>query len=134
MVRTSIIRMSVALAALAALAVPATALADPTPTQVTLGNTAQYVSSGLVNVQVTISCTPGWGYNANVQMIQPQGFTQIFGSGFVNGLCTGQHQKLAVQVFANFFPGWQLGDAVASVTACSQGCDTTTREVRISMG
>src|SRR5919108_6583955 len=104
MLRTSSIRMCLALAALAALAVPAAALADPAPTQVTLSNTAQYVSSGMVDVQITISCTPGWGYSANVQMIQPQGFTQIFGSGFVSGLCTGQHQKLAVPVFANFFP------------------------------
>ena len=45
------------------------------------------------------------------------------------GQCTGQHQKLAVTVFSFGFPGWQLGDAVVSVTACAQGCDTATREI-----
>ena len=134
MLRTAIVRLPVALAAAAALALPTTASAEPVPTTVSIANTAQYVTGSLIDLQLTISCTPGWGYFANVNVIQPQGFTQVFGNGSVSGLCTGRHQKLAVPVFTGFFPGWQLGDAVTSVTACAQGCDTATREINIDLG
>lgn len=134
MIRTSFIRLALVLTALAPLAIPATASADPIPTRVAISHTAYYVTSGQLDVQLSLSCTPGWGYSAQVQVIQPHGFTQVFGNGFVSGLCTGQQQKLAVTVFSFSFPGWQLGDAVASVTACSLGCDTATRELRITLG
>lgn len=128
------IRLALMLTALAPLAVPATASADPIPTRVAISQNADYVSNGLINVQLALSCTPGWWYSAQVQVIQPRGFWQVFGNGFVNGPCTGQHQKLAVSVFAFSFPGWQLGNAVASVNACALGCDTATREIRIGLG
>jgi hypothetical protein len=133
MTRTSITRLALVLAALTLLAVPATAHAAPAPTRTAISQNAYYVSSGLINVELAVSCTPGWSYSASVQVIQPQGFTQMPGSGFVNGLCTGQHQKIALSVFASFFPGWQLGDAVASATVCSLGCDTATRDLRITL-
>ena len=135
MIRTSFVRLALVLSALAPLAVPATASADPTPTRVAISQNAYFLTEGLINVQLTLSCTPGWGYFADVQVIQPRpGFGQAFGNGFVNGLCTGQHQKVAVSVRAFSFPGWQLGNAVASVNACSLGCDTATREIRIGLG
>ena len=134
MTRTSVARLALVLTVLAPLAVPATAHADPAPTRAAIAQNANYVTSGLIVVELALSCTPGWGYSANVQVIQPQGFTQVFGNGFVSGLCTGQHQKLAVPVFASSFPGWQLGEAVASVTACALGCDTATRDLRITLG
>jgi hypothetical protein len=133
MIRTTLARLALIVAAVAALAVPATASADPIPTRVAISNNANYVSNWQINVELALSCTPGWQYWVNVQVIQPQGFTQAFGNGFVNGLCTGQHQKLAVPVYAFGWPGWQLGNAVASVTACAEGCDTATREIRISL-
>ena len=134
MIRTSFIRLALVLTALAPLAVPATANADPIPTRVAISQTAYYVTSGTMVVQLSLACTPGWNHFTQVQVVQPQGFTQVFGNGFVSGPCTGQHQKLAVTVFSSFFPGWQLGDAVVSVIACAEGCDTATREIRITLG
>jgi hypothetical protein len=134
MIRMSFIRLALVLTALAPLALPATANADPVPTRVAISQNAYYVTSGTIDLQLAISCTPGWNYSVQVQVIQPQGFNQVFGNGFVSGLCTGQHQKLAVAVFSSFFPGWQLGDAVASVTACALGCDTATRGIHITFG
>jgi hypothetical protein len=134
MTRTSFTRVALVLTALMPLAVPATAAADPAPTRVAISQTAYYASTGVVVLEVSLSCSPGMGYFVNAQVIQPQGFTQTFGSGSINGQCTGQHQKLALPVFANFFPGWQLGEAVASVTACAQACDSATRDIRITLG
>ena len=133
MIRMSVTRLALVLTALAPLAIPATASADPIPTRVAISQNAYFVTSGTMDVQLTLSCTPGWWYSTQVQVIQPQGFNQVFGNGFVSGLCTGQQQKLAVSVFSSFFPGWQLGDAVVSVTACAEGCDTATRQIRIGL-
>ena len=133
MTRMSFTRLALVLAALVPLALPATAAADPAPTRVAISQAASYTSTGLVVLELALSCTPGSGYFVNAQVIQPQGFTQITGSGSINGQCTGQHQKLALPVFASFFPGWQLGDAVASVTACTQACDSATRDIRITL-
>ena len=134
MTRTSFARAALLLATVVPLAVPATASADPTPTRLAVSQTAQFTSTGLIVLEVTVDCSPGWGFFVNAQVLQPQGFTQIAGSGSINGQCTGQHQKLALSVFASFFPGWQLGDAVASVTACAQICDSATRDIRITLG
>ena len=106
------------------------AQADPAPTTVRVSENAQYVNPGQVNLQVTISCTPGFGYFVQASVIQPQGFFQLFGNGFANGLCTGQQQKIAVPVFA-FGCCWQLGDAVASVLACAGPCDSHTKAIHI---
>jgi hypothetical protein len=81
-------------------------------------------------VQVVISCTPGYGYFVQASVMQPQGYFQLFGNGYANGLCTGQQQKLAVPVYA-FGWGWQLGDAVASVVACAGPCDTDTKTIHV---
>ena len=133
MIRTSVTRLALVLTALAPLAVPATASADPIPTRLAISQNASYVAPGLTDLQLAVSCTPGWWFNAQVQVIQPQGFNQVFGNGFVSGLCTGQHQKLAVPVYSYSYPGWQLGNAVASVTLCAEGCDTATREISIAL-
>jgi hypothetical protein len=133
MIRMSVTRLALVLTALAPLAMPATASADPIPTRVGISQNAYYLTSGTMDVQLAVSCTPGWWYYAQVQVIQPQGSTQVFGSGYVSGLCTGQQQKLAVSVFSYSYPGWQLGDAVVSVTVCAEGCDSATREVHIGL-
>lgn len=104
------------------------AKADPAPTKVLISQNARYVNPGQINLQVTVSCTPGFGYSVQAGVVQPQGFFQLFGSGFANGLCTGQQQKIVVPVFSF---GWQLGDAVASVIACAASCDSVTKAIHI---
>lgn len=106
------------------------AKADPAPTKVLISQSAQYVNPSQINLQVTVSCTPGFGYFVQAGVVQPQGFFQLFGNGFANGLCTGQQQKIVVPVFS-FGPGWQLGDAVASVIACAASCDSATKAIHI---
>lgn len=133
MIRMSFTRLALVLTALAPFAVPATASADPAPTRVAISQNAYFLTPGTIDLQLTVSCTPGWSYWAQVQVIQPQGSNQVFGNGYVQGLCTGQNEKLAVSAFSNYYPGWQLGDAVVSVTACSQGCDTATREIHVGL-
>jgi hypothetical protein len=131
--RTSLVRSALVLTTLVALAIPATASADPAPTRLTVSQTAFYVSGFQINLEVSVTCTPGFGYFVNASVIQPQGFAQVSGNGSANGLCTGQHQKIAVPVFSFFFPGWQLGDAAASVTACALGCDSATRNIKVDL-
>jgi hypothetical protein len=107
------------------------AKADPVPTTVQIAQNAQYISQFQIDLQVSISCTPGFGYIVNATVVQPQGFfQQQFGNGFAFGQCTGQHQKVAVTIFG-FGPGWQLDDAVASVVACAGPCDADTRTIHI---
>ena len=126
-------RKLVPLLLLAALLVPSVAKADPAPTKVQIAQNAQYVSPFQVDVQVTLDCTPGFGYFVQVSVQQPQGFNQVFGNGFTSGQCTGQQQKLAVSVNTFFFPGWQLGDAIASVIACAGPCDNDTKVIHITL-
>lgn len=133
MTRTSMYRTTIAIAAAALLAAPAAATAAPAPTRVAVSANAYYVTSGLITLEVTVKCPPGSGYNVNAQVIQPRGFSQTQGSSFLSGMCTGQHEKLAVSVSSFMFPGWQLGDAVASVTACALGCDDATRGIHIDL-
>jgi hypothetical protein len=91
------------------------------------------VSNFQINLEVALTCSPGSGYFVNAQVLQPQGFTQMSGSGFASGLCTGRRQLVAVPVFSFFFPGWQLGSAVASVNVCAFACDSETGTIRISL-
>ena len=122
------------LGAIAALALPAVAAAGPSPTRVALAPSATYVSSQQINVEVGLACEEGFFYNVGASVLQQQGlFTQVFGNGSVSGQCTGQHQKVAVPVFAFSFPGWQLGDAVANVSACAFVCDSAARSIRIGL-
>ena len=60
-------------------------------------------------------------------------WTHLYDEIVTSGLCTGQQQKLAIPVFSFYYPGWQLGDAVASVTACSLGCADDTKAIHISL-
>lgn len=106
------------------------AKADPAPTSARISENAQYVNPGQINLQVTISCTPGYGYYVNASVVQPRGFFQIFGNGFAWGQCTGQQQKLAVPVWS--YGPWQLGDAVASVVVCAGPCSTDTKAIHIA--
>jgi hypothetical protein len=106
------------------------AKADPAPTTVQILENAQYISPSQIDLQVAISCLPGFGYFVNASVVQPQGFFQQFGNGFASGQCTGQRQKVAVAVFG-FGMGWQLGDAVASVVVCAGPCDTDTKAIHI---
>ena len=95
----------------------------PSPTTLKISQSAQFISSFQINVEITLSCSAGSGYFASVNVQQPQGFgSTTTGSGSTSGQCTGRQQKLAVPVYA-FFDGWQLGDAVASATACTIPCN-----------
>jgi hypothetical protein len=101
------------------------------PTTVKISQNAQFISSFQINVVVTLSCSAGAGYSVEVDVQQPQGFgSTTSGSGFTSGQCTGRAQKLAVPVFA-FFNSWQLGNAVASATACTAACGSDTKQINI---
>jgi hypothetical protein len=101
------------------------------PTTVKISQNAQFISSFQINVVVTLTCSAGAGYSVEVDVQQPQGFgTTTSGSGFTSGQCTGRAQKLAVPVFA-FFNSWQLGNAVASATACTDVCGSDTKQIHI---
>jgi hypothetical protein len=104
------------------------------PTTVKISQNAQFVSPFQINVVLTISCTAGAGYFASVDVQQPQGFGQTTaGNGSASGQCTGQQQKVAVPVYAFFFStGWQLGNAVASATACTDTCGSDTKQIHIT--
>ena len=56
---------------------------------------------------------------------------QVFGDGGTSGPCTGRHQKVALSVYAFSFPGWQLGDALASISVCAFTCEEAARSIRI---
>jgi len=133
-VKLMIRRSILTLVAAGALAVPAAASADPSVTRVSLAPQARFISTQQINVELTLSCPEGLSYSAFARVLQQQGpFLQVFGSGSVNGQCTGQSQKVAVPVFAFSFPGWQLGPAIADVSGCSFTCDTTSRAIRITL-
>jgi len=101
------------------------------PTTVKISQNAQFISSFQINVVVTLSCSAGSAYSVSIDVQQPQGFgSTTFGNGFTSGQCTGRQQKLAVPVYA-FFNGWQLGDAVASATACTAACGSDTKQIHI---
>jgi hypothetical protein len=120
------------LVGVAALVFPAVATAGPDPTRASLASQASYVSPQQINLEVRLSCPAGLSFFVSADVIQQQGlFTQVFGNGFTNGVCTGQRQNVAVPVFSFWFPGWQLGDALASVTACAFTCDSAARPIRI---
>jgi hypothetical protein len=130
MIRRSIL----VLVALVAIAVPATASADPDVTRIAAAPQATFVSTQQLNVQLTLSCPEGTFYDAFARVLQQQGpFTQVFGSGGVSGQCTGQPQKVAVPVWAFSFPGWQLGPALVDAGACSFACAATSRAIRITL-
>jgi hypothetical protein len=101
------------------------------PTTVKISQNAQFISSFQINVVLTLSCSAGSGYFVSFDVQQPQGFgSTTQGNGSTSGQCTGRQQKLAVPVFA-FFNGWQLGDAVASATACTTACGSDTKQIKI---
>jgi hypothetical protein len=101
------------------------------PTSVKITQNAQFISTFQINVVLTISCNAGSGYFASVDVQQPQGFgNTTSGNGSTSGQCTGQQQKVAVPVYA-FFNGWQLGNAVASATACTDTCGSDTKQIHI---
>jgi hypothetical protein len=123
------------LAAIAAsLALPSVASADPTPTSLKLSQNAQFAGGNQVNTQVTLTCTAGYGYFVNVNVVQPQGFGfTMFGGGSAYGQCSGQQQKLVVPVYPFNFGTWLLGDASASVVACAGPCADDTKQVHIGL-
>jgi hypothetical protein len=101
------------------------------PTTVKISQSAQFISPFQINVQVTISCPAGSAYFVDVNVQQPQGFGQTTsGEGSTSGQCTGAQQKLAISVFP-FFGTWQLGNAVASASACTAACGSDTKQIRI---
>jgi hypothetical protein len=102
------------------------------PTTVKISQNAQFISPFQINVVVTLSCSAGSGYFVSVDVEQPQGFgTTTQGNGSTSGQCSGRQQKLAVSVFA-FFNSWQLGDAVATATACTTACGSDTKQIHIA--
>jgi hypothetical protein len=101
------------------------------PTTVKITQNAQFISSFQINVVVTLSCPAGSGYFVNVDVQQPQGFGfTTSGNGQTSGQCTGAQQKVAVSVYT-FNGSWQLGNAVASATACTAACGTDTKQIHI---
>lgn len=101
------------------------------PTTVKISQSAQFISSFQINVFVTLSCSAGSGYFVSVDVQEPQGFGfTTHGNGQTSGQCTGTQQKLAVSVFP-FDGSWQLGNAVASATACTEACGADTRQIHI---
>lgn len=118
----------------AAFALPSIASADPAPTSVKLSQNAQFAVWNQIDVQVTLSCTAGWGYSVSVNVVQPQGwgFT-MFGGGWAYGQCTGQQQKLVVPVYTFGYGTWLLGDASASVAACAGPCADDTKQIHIGL-
>jgi hypothetical protein len=130
-----ILLLAVAAALAASLALPAIASADSAPTSVKLSQSAQFVAPWQIDTQVTLSCTPGYGYWVNVNVVQPQGFGFTeFGGGQAGGQCTGQQQKIAVSVFPfGGFGSWIVGDASASVVACAGPCDNDTKQIHIGL-
>jgi hypothetical protein len=102
------------------------------PTTVKISQSAQFISAFQINVFVTISCPAGSGYFVSVDVQQPQGFGfTTHGNGQTSGQCTGAQQKLAVSVFP-FDGTWQLGNAVASATACTAACGSDTKQIHIT--
>jgi hypothetical protein len=138
--RPRILSAAFATAALAALALAVGfAKANPSqpgyqnsgPTTVKITQNAQFISSFQINVVLTISCSAGSGYFASVDVQQPQGFGfTTTGNGQTSGQCTGRQQKVVVPVFS-FNGSWQLGDAVASATACTSACGSDTKQIHI---
>jgi hypothetical protein len=128
-------RRNLLLAGLAAsLALPSVASADPAPTSVKLSQTARFAGPSQIDSQVTLTCTAGYGYFVNVNVVQPQGFGfTMFGGGSAYGQCTGQQQKLAVPVYPFNFGTWLLGDASGSVVACAGPCADDTKQIRIGL-
>jgi hypothetical protein len=101
------------------------------PTTVKITQNAQFISSYQINVVVTLSCDAGSGYFVSVNVQQPRGFgSTATGSGSTSGQCTGRQQKVAVPVYS-FDYGWQLGDAVATATACTVACGSDTKQIHI---
>jgi hypothetical protein len=101
------------------------------PTTVKITQNAQFISSFQINVVLTLSCSAGSGYFASVDVQQPQGFGfTTHGSGQTSGQCTGRQQKVVVSVFS-FDGSWQLGNAVASATACTAACGSDTKQIHI---
>jgi hypothetical protein len=132
------VRRILVLAGLAALAaslvLPSVASADPTPTSVKLSQSAQFAGANQIDTQVTLSCTAGYGYFVNVNVVQPQGFGfTMFGGGSAYGQCSGQQQKLVVPVYPFNFGTWLLGDASASVVACAGACAADTKQIHIGL-
>jgi hypothetical protein len=116
-----------------ALAVPTGASADPNPTRVSLAPQATYVSPQQINLEVGLTCAEGLSYFVGASVLQQQGALEVFGSGFASGECAGQPQRVAIPVFTFAFPGWQLGNAIASVFGCGFTCDSTARTIRIGL-
>ena len=127
------LRTVLVLALAAAFALPAAARADTNPTRASISSTAQWISPQQINLEIAVTCEEGLFYSVGVSVLQQQGVMQVFGSGFTSGQCTGRHQRVAVAVQSFTFPGWKLGDAIASASACSFTCDSTSRSIRISL-
>jgi hypothetical protein len=121
------------LGAVAVLA-PAAAVAQPSPTELSISGQADYISQNQIIVYVSVRGSGGTG-SVFVQVQQPQPpFPTQSGSGFANIICDGQRRTYAVSVFSfTFFPGWQLGEAEASANAfCPSGGDFETQDIRIT--
>ena len=128
------VRAIAVLVAAAALALPAAASADTNPTRVAAPSSATWVSWSQINIEVTLTCEEGTFYNVFARVLQQQGpFTQMFGSGSTSGQCTQKHQPVALSIWASFYPGWLLGEAILDVSACAFTCDSTARSIRIDL-
>jgi hypothetical protein len=111
----------------AALAVPATSVAAPSPIHYTISSNAQYISPTTIIVPVTVTCLAGEAGFASVS-VQEQNLTHATGGGSVPVACSGSAQTLAVIVNGS---GFTPDKAYATGSACAFFCDTDTRQIQI---
>jgi hypothetical protein len=111
----------------AALAIPATSTAAPSPVHFTISSNAQYMSPTSIIVPITVNCPAGEAGSAFL-FVEEQNLTHATGSGFTTVTCSGSAQTLAVVVTGT---GFTPDKAYATGSACAFLCDGDTRQIQI---
>jgi hypothetical protein len=124
------VRLILVLAVAAVMALPAVAKAGTNPTRASLRPTATYLTPSQATLEVSVSCEAGLYFSISAAVLQQEG-AYVYGDGYASAQCTGHRQTVAVPVYAYYWPGWQLGDALATVSVCAFTCDTASRSIRI---
>lgn len=114
--------LGAALVAAAAFA-PAGAVAQPTQqTSASISGQADWISNNHINVYVTVQGSGGCCGFLNVNVSQATPFGGANGMGGTQIFCDGQRHTCAVSVFGGGgFPGFQLGEALATAQAFCPG-------------
>jgi hypothetical protein len=119
------------IAAIAAALAASSAIADPSPLNISIGGQAQYVSVGEILLPVTYNCPTSAGMaeiDAQVfeQSTGGQGFTNPF---FFTEPCTGRNASVVLDVFGGPFT---VGKAFASSTVIGATTfQTVQRQIQI---